>query len=552
MKVLAGAIGDCIHIIGVRNFLQLAAQEGFATVFLGARVSIDEFVSAIKERDPKVVGISYRLSAETCRQLLTEMVERLSKEGLIADRTYLFGGTSATGEAAGEVNLFEEIFDGSQSTAEVRGYLQHLAGGKTAEHASIDYAQGLVERIQQKAPLPLIRHHIGLPSVSATVDSVKQLAASGLLDVISIAPDQTAQETFFRRDEQHGLPSGAGGVPVRQESDLKEIFAATRQGNHPLCRCYSGTNDVLQWADLLRRTINNAWCAVPLSWYSELDRRGPRSLSESIPEAHEMMRWHAVRGIPVEVNEAHQWSLRRTSDAVAVATAYLAAYNAKRMGVSFYVSQYMFNTPAGLSPAKDLAKMLAKIELIEALHDDRFTSFREVRPGLLSFPSDPDAARGQLAFSIVLGLHLRPSILHVVAYTEGRTAAAAAEIIRSVRLANQVVDQFYRGMPIEAVLSDRSIQQHKEWLINQASSVIEAIKELGHHYPDPLAEPENIAKAIELGLLDAPDLQGSQVAPGRLVTAIRDGACVSIDGKTGRLLPEAGRVERILEQEGVR
>ncbi|HOJ22917.1 MAG TPA: methionine synthase, partial [Armatimonadota bacterium] len=91
------------------------------------------------------------------------------------------------------------------------------------------------------------------------------------------------------------------------------------------------------------------------------------------------MRWYAERGLPVEVNEAHHWSLREAHDAVAVAMAYLAAYNARSVGVRHYIAQYMFNTPAGTYAAMDLAKMLAKIELIESLHTEQFTTYRQVR-----------------------------------------------------------------------------------------------------------------------------------------------------------------------------
>ena len=35
------------------------------------------------------------------------------------------------------------------------------------------------------------------------------------------------------------------------------------------------------------------------------------------------------------------------------------------MGVKDYIAQYMFNVPPSISPAMDLAKMLAKIEMIE-------------------------------------------------------------------------------------------------------------------------------------------------------------------------------------------
>ena len=61
------------------------------------------------------------------------------------------------------------------------------------------------------------------------------------------------------------------------------------------------------------------------------------------------MRWYAERGIPVESNEAHHWSMREAHDTVAVVMAYLGAYNAKAMGVQTYVAQYMFGSPATTS-----------------------------------------------------------------------------------------------------------------------------------------------------------------------------------------------------------
>src|SRR5690606_14170697 len=161
-------------------------------------------------------------------------------------------------------------------------------------------------------------------------------------------------------------------------------------------------------ADLLKRTINNAWCAVPLFWYSELDKRGPRKLKDAIAENQQVMKWHGERNIPVEVKDPHHWSLRDVHDAIGVTAAYLAAYNAKAMGVKDYVAQYMFNVPAFISPEMDLAKMLAKIELVESLQDDNFKVYRQARAGLASFPADLSQAKGQLAASAYLALAIKP------------------------------------------------------------------------------------------------------------------------------------------------
>jgi len=171
-----------------------------------------------------------------------------------------------------------------------------------------------------------------------------------------------------------------------------------------------------------------------LYWYSALDGRGPRSLKDSISESQKLMQWHAERSVPVEVNESHHWSLRDGPDTIAVATAYLAAYNARAAGVSDYIAQFMFNTPRGTSFVRDLGKILAKLQFIESLADEDFRIWRQVRSGLFSFPPETERARGQLASSTVLQMATDPHIVHVVGYSEADHAATADEVIRSCRL----------------------------------------------------------------------------------------------------------------------
>ena len=63
------------------------------------------------------------------------------------------------------------------------------------------------------------------------------------------------------------------------------------------------------------------------------------------------------------------------------------------MGVKDYIAQYMFNVPPSISPAMDLAKMLAKIEMIEGLQDRNFTVYRQARAGLASLPQTHSGQR---------------------------------------------------------------------------------------------------------------------------------------------------------------
>ena len=81
-------------------------------------------------------------------------------------------------------------------------------------------------------------------------------------------------------------------------------------------------------------TIRIAWGAIPLCWYSVMDGRSRVPLPDAIAEKQAAMRFYAEQGVPVEVNESHQWSLRDAHDSLAVAMAFLAAYNAKRQGVT--------------------------------------------------------------------------------------------------------------------------------------------------------------------------------------------------------------------------
>ena len=309
-------------------------------------------------------------------------------------------------------------------------------------------------------------------------------------------------------------------------------------------RCYSGTNDILKFAEMLVETINNAWCAVPLCWYNEIDSRSERKLEQAIKENQQVMKWHAQKGIPVEVNESHQWSLRYATDAIAVATAYLAAYNAKEMGVKTYVSQYMFNTPRETSFTMGLAKMLAKIELIESLHDDDFYSIRETRTGLFSMPANFNKGKGQLGSSTLLQMQIDPSIVHVVAYCESSYAAKPEDIIQSSEIVLKAIENYINGCP--DMKTDRAVQDRKKVLIDDAMLIIKKIQTIDTKklYEDPLTTPEIIGAAVRSGILDAPQLAGASGACGKLKTMFINGANLPVDD-CGNMITEAERLKKL-------
>lgn len=539
-KVIAASIGNCVHVAGIMNFLYLAEHERYATRFLGAAVSIDKLLEAVKEEKPDYVGVSYRLTPEPLKKVLVELKEKITKLGL-KDIKWIFGGTEPTAEVAKESGIFSFIFDGTQDPDEVIGFLK----GKTFTKSD-DYPQDLISRIWSKYPYPVLRHHIGLPTLEETIAAIEEVAESKVLDVISVAPDQNAQEHFFEQEKMDRRLDGAGGVPLRSREDFEALYKASRRGNYPILRCYSGTKNLIPFAELLAETIKNAWCAVPLYWYSVLDRRGPRSVEEAIRENQQVMKWHGERNIPVEVNESHHWSLRDAHDTIGVVTAFLAAYNAKKMGVKDYVAQYMFNVPPSISPAMDLAKMLAKIELIEGLQDENFTVYRQARAGIASLPVDLNQAKGQLAASCHLAMAIKPHIYHVVGYCEAHHAATAQDIIESCKIVRGVIRNVMLGAV--DITQDPKVQERKNQLIEEAQVTLEAIKSLGSDVDDPLADPAILAKAVKIGILDAPHLRGNEAACGKLVTRLVDGALYAYDEKDNRIISEKERIDRILSE----
>ncbi|UCE45056.1 MAG: cobalamin B12-binding domain-containing protein [Methanobacteriota archaeon] len=538
MKVLAAAVGNCVHVAGVQAFLDVARSAGYETIFLGPALPINKLAGAIREYEPDVVALSYRLSPDSARTVFGDLGSILSEEPELAHRRFLFGGTPPVAKLARKTGIFEMAFDGSEPLEVAISVLK----GDSVRMKDQVVGDTLVTRIKSSHPYPLMRHHFGLPDMKATVEGVRKIAASGALDILSIAPDQNAQESFFRPDELDAAQDGAGGAPIRSESDLREIFDASRCGNRPLLRCYSGTRDLVKWGNMLNKTVNIAWGAVPLTWYSELDGRSSRPLLEAVKENQKAIKWYAKNGIPIEVNESHQWALRRSGDTIELAAAYIAAYNAKALGVKDYVCQFMFDTPRGVSATMDLAKMFAKLDLVESLADVNFNVIRMVRSGLSSLPPSPNLAKGQLAASIFTAMALRPHIVHVVGFSEADHAATADDIIESCELAKGVVRKALLGTP--QCDADPDISHRRDELTAEARFLIDAIKRLDQtNSHDPLISPDTIVAAVAEGLLDAADLRGSNIAKGRITTAIVNGACVAVDPTTGRPLSEKERID---------
>lgn len=536
--ILGASIGNCVHVAGVVHFLNLAEGQEYETVFAGPAIKVDTILELVQKHGADMVALGYRLTPENVVPVIEELKEK--SKILVKQPIWIFGGTSPVAAVVSTLGFFDKIYDGTEDLDDCIAFLRNIERDVHEEK----YETSLVARIKQKRPYPLLRHHFGLPSFEQTVMGVAEIADSRVLDVVSLGIDQNTQQFFFRPDLRDPSMDGAGGVPVRNAEQFRELKKAAGCGNFPLMRCYSGTADVVPLAEVLADTIDNAWCAVPLFWYNELDGRGNRTLEVSMRDAHELIRWHAVRDIPVEINEPHHWGLRDAHDVISVVASYLSACHAKKLGVRNYVSQYMFNIPGALSFSMDLAKVLAQIEMTESLQDDTFTCYRETRTGLPFLSGDLLVAKGQLAASTMLQMSVNPDIIHVVGYSEAEHAATPGVIIESTKIVRGVIRSCLEGNANSA--GDPAVQARKRELLIEADYLLHFIKDFYQDVSeDPLFDPAVLADCMRRGILDAPHIAKNSTYRGILSTRIIDGKCLAYDAPSQTALTEAQRLQKL-------
>jgi len=493
-RVLAGSIGDCVHSLGVETFAEWMEDrgEGYMAVKLGPAVPIEDVINKIRESRPEVVAISMRLGDLHVDKLIGEFIEKAAKHRLLPRESgirYAFGGLRPAAnlvramtslpvledkfsspqdghfdldqiaENYGDIDAFQGFFslvvDDFITMQELEAFAQGRAVIETEQE--IQWADTLLERVHQVRELenrPIIRAHIGVAadSIEPTVEAVEKMADAECLEIVSLAPDQPAQEylaKFVRGEEDPDkYLKGQGGVPIRSKEDLRRLKEATQRGNYPMTRIYSGTDELVELAKLFEDSFQMPFPAVPIFFYNELDGRGPISIHDSLDEHFEVMRWWAKRNKAVEINDPHQWQLRNSTDDLLVTDHVVAGVVALKMGIKHYVMQMMYDLPPGTSGLNDLAKFQAAYELIEPLtRHFNLDIIKETRGGLSSFPPNLDKAKGHLAISTYWQMYMEPDIVHVVSFSEAHHEAKAEDVIESCDIVKQVFEDFYDDRP---------------------------------------------------------------------------------------------------------
>jgi len=508
-RVLNCSIEPCVHTLGVEKFAEWMETMGigYLAIKLGPAVSIDELIDKIRESKPEVVSFCYRLGDLHVDEIIVELVEKVYKYGLEPKKggiRYCFGGLRPAANLVRAMtgqpilkdkfspnkdrhfnlekiaedykdnekfqNFFALIVDDYVTMAELDEFARNRI--KIAKE-KIVWSDDLLERIKQVRELenrPILRAHIGAAAetIQPTVDGVKAISEAGCLEIVSLAPDQVTQAFLPKFDRGEEDPkkyrNGEGGSPIRSREDLKILKNATKCGNWPMTRIYSGTDELVEAAKIFEDTLHMPFPAVPIFFYNRLDGRGPLSILDGINEHFNTMRWWASIDKPLEINDPHQWQLRRCSDDMYVTDHILCGIVALKMGLKNYVMQLMFDLPPEIEPLNDLAKMKAAFEIIEPLtrHFD-YNIIKETRGGLSSFPPNLDEAKSHLAMTSYWQMFMEPEIVHVVSYCEAHHDAKPEDIVASCDITKQSFREYDRA-PLPDIWNIPKVAARKEEL----------------------------------------------------------------------------------------
>ncbi|MDR5672065.1 Methanogenic corrinoid protein MtbC1 [Halalkaliarchaeum sp. AArc-CO] len=100
-KFLIGTVDEDIHNIGKNILITMLKANGFEVVDLGVEIENEEFVEAVKEHDPDILGMSALMTMTMDHQ--QEVIELLEEEGLRDDLKIMVGGAPTSQEWCEEI-----------------------------------------------------------------------------------------------------------------------------------------------------------------------------------------------------------------------------------------------------------------------------------------------------------------------------------------------------------------------------------------------------------------------------------------------------------------
>jgi len=402
---------------------------------------------------------------------------------------------------------------------------------------------------------PLMRAHVGPYTGDPLEDFrlfrgwTKELAKTGLLDVLSIGTSQLTQSDFY--GDRTGLPDG-GGIVIPAPEAYRTIWDDARP---MLVRTYAGTRDIPRLAAMHEDNLHIAWHALSFWWFCRLDGRGPYPLAENLQQHFDTMHFIASKGKILEPNVPHHFAFRGADDVTYAVAGYLAAKAAKKAGIGTLVLQIMLNTPKTTSGLQDLAKARVLRTLVRTLEDGNFSVLLQPRGGLDYFSPDLEKAKAQLAAVTALMADIEPSdrhspaIIHVVSYSEAVRLADPPVIDESIRITREAFSEYRRmrrSGEIENPDGNPELAHRTRNLLTEAQTVINAIEEL---VPDPYSAA-GFLEIFAQGFLPVPRLwecRDEFPEAVRWETRQVDGA-IRVVGADGTPVPAVERMAIIREQ----
>lgn len=109
---IIGTVDEDIHNIGKNIVISLLKANGFEVVDLGVEVTNEEFIEAVQEHDPDILGMSALMTMTMDHQ--AEVIELLEEEGLRDDLKVMVGGAPTSEEWCEQIGA-----DGYGDNAEV-------------------------------------------------------------------------------------------------------------------------------------------------------------------------------------------------------------------------------------------------------------------------------------------------------------------------------------------------------------------------------------------------------------------------------------------------
>ena len=136
--VVVGTVQGDLHDIGKKIVAMMMEAAGFTVVDLGVTVSPDEFIAAIREHDPVIVGFSALLT--TTMNMQWETLKQITAEGLREDVKVFVGGAPISQNWCDKIGADAYGLDALVSVEKAKACitnLKNMKGGDPELHAAM-------------------------------------------------------------------------------------------------------------------------------------------------------------------------------------------------------------------------------------------------------------------------------------------------------------------------------------------------------------------------------------------------------------------------------